>query len=49
MDQGSKCKARYYRTPGGKHKQNALLYKSEQYLFWPTPIVMKIKKKIGPN
>ena len=27
-------KARYYKTPRGKHRQNTLWHKSQKYLFW---------------
>ena len=28
MDQGRKCKARHYKTPRGKYRQNSLQHKS---------------------
>ena len=34
MDQRPKCKGRHYKTLRGKHRQNTLWHKSQQYLFW---------------
>ena len=32
MDQMSKCKTEYYKTPRGKHRQNTLWHKCQQHL-----------------
>ena len=44
MDQRPKCKARNYKTLGGKHRQNTDVNHSE-ILFDPPPRVMEIKTK----
>ena len=31
MDQRPNCKTRYYKTPRGKHRQNTLWHKLQQY------------------
>jgi len=47
MDQRPKCKTRYYKTPGGKHKQNALCVNYSNILFDPSPRIKTIKTKIN--
>ena len=45
VDWRSKCKARYYKILSGKHRQNSLWQKLQQYVFDTLPRVVKIKEK----
>ena len=45
MDYVSKSKTRHYKTLRGKHRQNPLWHKFQQYLSYPPPRAVTIKKK----
>ena len=47
MDWKPKCNTGHYKTLRGKHRQNTLSHKSQQYFLDPPPRVMKIKTKIN--
>ena len=52
MDQMSKCKTEYYKTPRGKHRQNALGHKLQQYFCGADSQSYGNKnnnKQMGPN
>ena len=52
IERDYKIKARNYKTPRGKHRQNTLWHKSQQDPLWPTSqnIGNKSKnKQMGPN
>ena len=45
VDEILKCKTSYYETSTGKHKQNTLWHKSQQFFLDPSPRTMERKKK----